>query len=227
MRKIVALLPMKANSERVVGKNFKKLAGKPLYRWILETLLSLDEIDTVVINTDARHLLESDEIFQDKRIVIRDRHPEICGDEVSMNRIIADDMQHIDAETYVMTHTTNPLLEKSSILMGLQNFEAAIASGSADSLFGVTKYQTRFYTVDAEPINHDPSKLIRTQDLEPWYEENSCVYMFTKPSFARTKSRIGMNPMLFEIPKLEAIDIDEPEDWVLAEAIARLRKEAI
>ena len=96
---------------------------------------------------------------------------------------------------------------------------------TADSLFGVTKFQTRFYKKDGAPINHDPNNLIRTQDLEPWYEENSCIYIFGKASFASTKARIGRTPLLFEIPKLEAIDIDEKEDWFLANVVAKGRTE--
>ena len=109
--------------------------------------------------------------------------------------------------------------------MGLQiaQYQTARSSNKADSLFGVTKFQTRFYKGDGTPINHDPDNLIRTQDLEPWYEENSCIYIFDKNSFASTKARIGRKPILFEIPKLESIDIDEKEDWFLVNVVAQGR----
>ena len=85
-----------------------------------------------------------------------------------------------------------------------------------DSLFSVNRHQTRFYRADGTPINHDPDNLIPTQDLEPWFEENSCFYLFSKGSFAATRARIGEKPILYETPKLEAIDIDEQEDWDMA-----------
>ena len=101
---IIALLPMKANSERVKGKNFKSFGEKPLYRWILDTLLSIDIIDHIVINTDARNILEEDKIFSENtKLIIRDRPKEICGDLISMNEIIADDINFIEAELYLMT----------------------------------------------------------------------------------------------------------------------------
>jgi len=153
-------------------------------------------------------------------VLIRDRRPEICGDFVSMNSILEDDLAVTSADQYIMTHTTNPLLSSASIAKALAQYKDAKSKGLADSLFGVTKFQTRFYTGDGSPINHDPNNLIRTQDLEPWYEENSCIYVFDKSSFAATNARIGENPILFEIPKLEAIDIDEKEDWFLANALA-------
>lgn len=217
----IALLPMKAHSERVSGKNFRNMAGKPLFRWILDSLLEVRGIDKVVINTDAKELLVENGLVENDRVVIRERRPELCGDYVSMNLIIQDDLNATDAEQYLMTHTTNPLLSSATIAKALTDFKQAKASDLSDSLFGVTKFQTRFYKADGAPINHDPNNLIRTQDLEPWYEENSCVYVFDKVSFAKTGARIGDNPILFEIPKLEAIDIDEPEDWFLANAVAK------
>lgn len=221
--RLVALLPMKAHSERVASKNFRSFAGKPLYRWILDTLLSLPEIDRVVINTDARALLRETGLEEGGRIIIRDRKPELCGDHVSMNRILADDLATVPAPTYLMTHTTNPLLGAQTIRQALAVFRAAQAQGTADSLFSVKKYLTRFYRADASAVNHDPANLIRTQDLEPWFEENSNLYVFTPQSFAATDARIGRKPLLFETPKLESADIDDLDDWKIAEAIALRR----
>lgn len=218
---LVALLPMKAHSSRVPGKNFKPLHHKPLFSWILDTLLSLPEITQVVINTDAREILQAHGLVASERVQIRDRTPSLCGDEVSMNRILADDMAQVPADLYLMTHTTNPLLGAGTIRRALQRFQQAQATGSADSLFTVNRCQTRFYRQDGSPVNHDPQNLIPTQDLEPWYEENSNLYLFTAESFAATQARIGQRPLLFETPALESVDIDNPEDWQLAEALAQ------
>jgi CMP-N-acetylneuraminic acid synthetase len=215
-RKTVALLPMKLHSERVKGKNFKQLAGKPLFRWILDTLLSVDDIDAIVINTDAKAQLLNCGLQESKRLIIRERKTSLCGDHVSMNAILADDIEAIPAEHYLMTHTTNPLISKSTIKSTL---DAYLKNNLFDSLFTVNKHQTRFYNKDVLPINHDPKNLIRTQDLEPWYEENSCLYLFNRISFAQTGARIGAKPQLYVTPKLESVDIDEKEDWVMAEAL--------
>ena len=221
--RLVALLPMKAHSERVASKNFRTFAGKPLYRWILDTLLSLPEIGAVAINTDARAQLRETGQEEGGRIVIRDRRPELCGDHVSMNRILADDLAAVPAQAYLMTHTTNPLLSTETIRRSLETFRTAKAQGTADSLFSVKKYQTRFYRADGSAVNHDPADLIRTQDLEPWFEENSNLYLFTPESFAATGARIGRKPILFETPKIESADIDDLDDWKIAEAIALRR----
>lgn len=221
--KVVALLPMKANSERIPNKNFKNLNGKPLFRWVLDSLLEIDIIDLIVINTDARQILEKHNVFDTERILIRDRPKEICGDFVSMNKIIQDDITNIEADTYLMTHTTNPLLTKSTIIEALDRYKIFFKNGSCDSLFSVDLIQTRFYREDSTPINHNPDKLLRTQDLEPWYEENSNIYIFNRSSFFAKKSRIGLNPALFVTPKMESLDIDNPEDWELSEALLKIR----
>tara|TARA_B100000575_G_scaffold86955_1_gene68805 strand:+ start:4057 stop:4746 length:690 start_codon:yes stop_codon:yes gene_type:complete len=217
--KVVALLPMKANSERVKGKNFRDFGGKPLFRWMLDKLISISEIDTVIINTDARHILLEHGLVEADRLLIRDRKSEICGDFVSMNMVIKDDVDNFDADIYLMTHTTNPLLSKNSIECAISQFKSALKDGTANSLFTVNKSQERFYDSNAKALNHDPENLVRTQDLEPWYKENSNLYLFTKESFRQTNARIGSNPMMLEIPSYESTDIDTPDDWDLGEVM--------
>lgn len=215
-RKIVALLPMKANSVRVSGKNFRDFCGKPLFRWILDTLLSVEEIDQIIINTDAREILRENNLVETNRIVIRDRKPEICGDHVSMNLVLEDDVRNIDADVYLMTHTTNPLLSAETIRQAIQLYTKKVAENEADSLFTVNKVQTRFYREDVSAINHDPNNLIPTQNLEPWYEENSNLYLFSRDGFLKTGARIGAKPAMMITPVFESSDIDTLDDWDMA-----------
>ena len=214
----VALLPMKANSERVKGKNFKDFCGKPLFRWVLDNLLAEPRIDKIIINTDAREILKANGLEDSDKVIIRDRPKEICGDMVSMNLVIEDDVKNIDSDTYLMTHTTNPLLALKSINQALDRYEIGKQEGF-DSLFTVNKIQTRFYDENVKAINHDPDNLIRTQDLPPWYEENSNLYIFSKKSFEKTNARIGMSPQMLVTEPFESTDIDTPTDWELAEVL--------
>lgn len=217
---IVALLPMKANSVRVKGKNFRNFLGKPLFQWILDTLLSIEEIDLIVINTDAREILFENGLVETSRIIIRDRKQDLQGDSTSMNLILLDDISAIPANLYVMTHTTNPLLSAKTIKDAINAFKKKLDNKEADSLFSVDKEQSRFYRNDCSPVNHDPRNLIPTQDLEPWFKENSNLYIFSEESFHHANARIGNAPMLFETPKIESIDIDNENDWDLALAVA-------
>jgi len=222
MNSITALLPLKANSTRVPRKNFRSFCGKPLYRWMLDTLLSLKEIDQIVINTDARQDLIALGLPDDSRVVIRDRRAQICGDDVSMNRIIEDDIASIQSDTYLMTHTTNPLLESVTIRNAMATYYDERDKNRHDSLFTVNRIQTRFYRKDGIPVNHDPKDLIPTQNLEPWFEENSNLYIFSKNSFQATGNRIGQNPFLYESPPLTSMDIDTEKDWAMATAMQKI-----
>lgn len=221
MKETIALLPLKAHSERVPRKNFRSFCGKPLFQWMLDTLLATNAIDLIVINTDAHAELQAAELEPNDRILIRDRKAELCGDFVSMNAILADDIKDVSASTYVMTHTTNPLLSSTTINAAVTAYHEGVRSEICDSLFSVNRIQTRFYRKDCSPVNHDPAKLLRTQDLEPWFEENSNLYIFSAESFSKTGARIGGKPILFEMSKCESVDIDDQDSWNIAEAIAK------
>ncbi|MBU6158104.1 MAG: acylneuraminate cytidylyltransferase family protein [Bacteroidetes bacterium] len=221
--KIAALLPMKGNSERVPNKNLKSFSGRPLYHRVLETLLYSKYISSVIVNTDSQAIKNDiKEQFSDKVIII-DRPAEIVGDFVSMNKVIECDISKVEADLYLQTHSTNPLLKTSSIDAAIEKMIEYKESGLYDSVFSVTKIQTRLYKKDGTPFNHNPNELLRTQDLEPLYEENSNFYIFSKASFENAGGkRIGLNPYMFEIDKIEAVDIDEPQDFIIAEAIYKL-----
>ena len=180
---VIALLPIKANSERVRGKNFKSLCGRPLFMWILSSLLKSSYIDKVIINTDAPEMLIQCGLPQTDRIIIRNRKKELCGDYVSMNLVLADDIEDMGEGVYLMTHATNPFISTGTINGAIEEFQKN--RDSYDSLFSVTEWKTRFYNGDAKPVNHNPDVLIRTQDLPSYYEENSCLYVFTANSFSR------------------------------------------
>jgi CMP-N-acetylneuraminic acid synthetase len=220
--KIVALLPMMGQSIRVPGKNLKDFAGKPLFTRVLETLVKSPSIDAVVINTDSEEIANL--ALQFPKVKIHERPEEICGNDVPMNKIIGNDISRMEADLYLQTHATNPLLSVESIEKGIEAFKAA--KGKFDSLFTVTKMQTRLYDGQGKAVNHDPNKLINTQDLPPLFEENSNFYLFTKESFFNNgENRLGKNPMMFEINKLESLDIDQPEDFQLAELVYKLKYE--
>lgn len=221
MSKITVLYPFKRNSQRVPGKNFKKLAGKELYKWMLEKLIVLDEVEEIIINTDAKDILQNCVLAKHNKVQVRDRKNELCGDDVSMNLIIEDDILSSSSESFLMTHTTNPFLSKDTLKTAINLFFDQNHVNCYDSLFSVNAFQSRFYWNDLTPINHDPKNLIQTQDLGKIYEENSNFYIFSRDSFLKTKSRIGSNPSVYELDKLESIDIDNHEDWDFAELIAQ------
>lgn len=215
---------MKKNSVRVKSKNTRNFSGDPLYSYILKTLIELDWVDEIIINTDSEEIADVARTFSPK-IKIHWRDEGIRGDEVSMNKIIENDFQVSTNELFIQTHATNPLLNAETLNLAKELFLIQTRAQTCDSLFAVNQLQSRLYNSQLSPINHDPSNLIPTQDLSPIYEENSCFYFFTKESFLKSGARIGLRPTVFPVPKNEAVDIDTEEDFRLAEMMMNYRKE--
>jgi len=216
-RKVVALVPLKEHSERVEGKNFRSFCGKPLYHHILHALERTYAVDEVIVDTDSPRVMhEAPKVSAKTRVV--ERPAELRGDAVSVNKLIAHDLSVSDGDLYIQTHATNPLLKPATIAAALKRF--AESEEKHDSLFTANRFQSRFYDHDGAAINHDPEELLRTQDLPPVYEENSVLYVFTRESFAKRNRRIGLEPVIFETPPMESIDIDDEFKFRLAELLA-------
>ena len=223
MEKITALLPMKGHSERIPNKNLKDFAGRPLFHAVMETLLSVKQIEKVVINTDSEEI-QDNALAHFKRVEIINRPEELRGDFVSMNNIIAYDLSLLAGEHFLQTHSTNPLLKAGSVENAIEFYFENLEK--FDSLFSVTRWQTRFYWQDGSAVNHNPAELLRTQDLPPLFEENSNFYLFSKSSFQQAgHRRIGNRPGMFILDKQEAVDIDVPADFSLAEYLFKKHHE--
>lgn len=212
--KIVALVPMRHRSERVPGKNYRHFNGKPLYHYIVSTLLECSMIDSVVIDTDSTLILEdAARYFPEVQLYKRPEH--LRDGHISMNIILQNLVSNFESDFYVQTHSTNPLLKHETIEKALKYFLSCFPDH--DSLFSVTRMQSRLWDSDTKPINHDPLILQRTQDLKPVFEENSNLYVFPKDVLEKFNNRIGHKPVTFEIDRIEASDIDEEIDFIAAE----------
>ena len=218
---IVAFLPMRHSSERVKGKNYRMLGGKPLFHHILESLLACSHIDRVVVDTDSP-LITDDvaRVFPKVQVIQRPEH--LLGGDVPMNDILLHDVDRAPADLYLQTHSTNPLLLPETITTALETFLSQ--RETYDSLFTVTPLHTRLWTAEGAAINHDPAVLLRTQDLPPVMEENSCLYVFTGETLREHGTRIGRKPLLYPLDREEAWDIDEEIDWQFVEALYRARE---
>ena len=218
--KIVAFVPMRHDSKRVPGKNYRLMLGKPLYAHIITTLLACPEISQVVVDSDSPVILEGlARDFPAVRCLVRPE--ELRADTIPTNEILMHDTSLVPADLYLQTHSTNPLLKPETISRAIATLSAAYPE--YDSLFGVTRLQTRLWDQLGRAINHNPAVLLRTQDLPPVYEENSCLYLFTGQTLSSRRNRLGERPLMFEIDAREAWDIDEEIDFSVAEILLSQR----
>jgi CMP-N-acetylneuraminic acid synthetase len=122
---------------------------------------------------------------------------------------------------YLQTHCTNPFVAPGTVSRAIASFFETYPA--YDSLFSVTCLRKRLWDEDGKPVNHDPSVLLRTQDLPPLYEENSCLYIFERAALLAHRNRLGARPRMFEMDAREAWDIDDEDDFEIAEAMIRSR----
>lgn len=224
--KIVALIPIKHHSSRVKDKNFKDFNGKPLYFWIINTLLHVEKISKIVIDTDSQTIIDGvKENFKENigKIILYNRPLKLRGDDVSTNLLFMNVINelNLNADVYFQTHTTNPLLSIKTINDAVDTYIEN--KDKYDTLFSVKTHHTRFYDKDGNDMNHNRFNLIPTQNLDPIYEENSCIYLFTKESLFKYNARISENAYLFKMSDIESSDIDWPEDFKIAETLHKIR----
>jgi len=216
---IKALVPMKGFSERVPNKNIRSLVGKPCFHWVMEALSLSKYITEIIVNTDSEQIAESAKSKFEK-VTILERPEFLLGDMVTIQPLIAYDLSQTTGDYFLQTHSTNPLLTTQTIDKAIETF---FAQKEHDALFSVTETKQRFYWKNGTGVNHDPKKLIRTQDLDPIFHENSCFYIFSRETNIKAQSRLGTNPIMFPMDRLEAADIDDMEDFYWAEFLLQRR----
>lgn len=223
MNNICAIVPMRHNSERVIGKNYRDFGGAPLYHHVIKTLSDCKAIDEIVIDTDSPFIIEeAKEVFTHVTILERPAH--LTDGGIAMNDVLLNTINQVDAKFYLQTHSTNPLLTSKSVSAGIDIFLKNYPM--YDSLFSVTRLQTRLWDEMGRAVNHNKDILLRTQDLPPIYEENSCLYLFTKEIIVNGHNRIGKRPYLFDLPAVESQDIDVELDFKIAELLFNEMKES-
>lgn len=220
--KIAAIVPMRHSSERVPGKNYRDFAGKPLYHRVVDSLLACEAINEVVIDTDSPTIMK-DAATHYPQVKVLERPAHLRAGEIPMNDVLLYTIGQLDADFFLQTHSTNPLLSADSVQRAVQQFLDNYPI--YDSLFSVTRLQTRLWDSLSRAVNHNPNILLRTQDLPPIYEENSCLYIFSEDIIRRKHNRIGDRPYMLEIPAEEAQDIDIELDFRIAEFLFKERKE--
>lgn len=225
--RICAILPLKHNSQRVKGKNYRNFNGKPLFTYILDNLLKCKNIDLIIIDTNSSVIKNMiHEMYKNTHpdtILIYDRPSHLCACDVPMNDILKNVIEQLDLDYtfFLQTHSTNPLLKSETIENAINDFIEKEKLGY-DSLFSVKSLQTRLYTKTLDKVNalnHNPEELKQTQDLEPLYEENSCLYIFKKETLFKKNHRIGFNPHLYVMNDIESTDIDTEYDFTIAELL--------
>lgn len=208
--KTVAFVPIRLNSKRVVGKNLKMLGGKPLMCYILDTLANIKKIDEVYVYCSQESIKE----YLPEGVKFLKRPEYLDRDETLGKEIYEEFTKTIDADIYILAHTTSPFMKQETV----ENALDKIVNDGYDSAFSCEKIQT-FTWYDGKPLNYDLKEIPRTQTIEPVYVETSAFFMFKRDIWKVHKQRIGFKPYMAQVDKIEGVDIDWPEDFDFAEKI--------
>ena len=208
--KTVAFVPIRLNSKRVVGKNLKILGDKPLMCYVLETLSKVKGVDEVYCYCSNEEVIK----YLPKGVKFLKRPEFLDRDETLGKEIYEEFTKTVDADVYILAHTTSPFMK-------IDTFENAldkIINEDFDSAFSAEKIQT-FAWFNGKPLNYDLKEIPRTQTIKPVYVETSAFFMFKRDVWKIHKQRIGFKPYMALVDKIEGVDIDWPEDFEFAEKI--------
>lgn len=206
--KIVSVMPIKLNNERLPGKNTKILVDKPLINYGLDTLLYVPQIDERFVFCSSKEICK----YIPEQIHFLQRDTTLDLPTSNFNQIFDAFMNEVDADIYVYIHATAPYIKATSI----QDCIEKVASGKYDSAFTAIKIQDYLWE-NGVALNFDPTNLPRSQDLTPIFRETSGVYVFTKEQYLKNHRRIGDSPYIKEVSIKEAVDINNAEDFKIAE----------
>ena len=213
--KVVAFVPIRLNSKRVVGKNLKLLGSKPLMWYILETLTRVPQINDVYVYCSQEAIIP----YLPEGVKFLKRNSELDRDDTLGEEIYDAFVKEIDADVYLLGHTTSPFIKAETISCAIEE----VVSGRHDSAFSAQKVQT-FTWFNGKPLNYNLKNIPRTQEIEPIYVETSSFYIFRREVWTEEHQRVGATPYMALIDQIEGIDIDYPEDFEFAEKVIDTQK---
>lgn len=211
--KAVAFVPIRLNSKRVVGKNLKLLGDKPLLQYILETLVKVPQLSDIYVYCSQESIIP----YLPKGVKFLKRDTSLDSDETLGCEIYEAFTKAVDADVYMLAHTTSPFIKPSTISNALDK----VINNNHDSAFSAQKIQT-FTWYNGKPLNYNLNEIPRTQTIEPIYVETSAFYIFRRKVWTESRQRIGERPYMAIVDTVEGVDIDNPEDFDFATKIVSI-----
>jgi len=216
--KVVGFVPSKLNSQRLLRKNVRPLAGRPLVNYALATLADAGLTETILYASDDEVVSYAE---PDLPFRFVQRPAWLDEDGATVQDFVGAFLEAVDCDVVVLLHITSPFISTATV----QACTEAVLSGRNESAFAALEFQ-RFAWFRGAPLNYRlDTPTPRTQDLEPVLVEQSGLYVFTRELFERTGRRIADDPYIHLVGPIEGHDIDTAEEFALAEALASLRRD--
>jgi N-acylneuraminate cytidylyltransferase len=214
----IAFIPVRGGSKSIPLKNIKSFCGKPLVYWSINALQTASHIDKIIIATDSKEIEEAVLQFGFSKVEIYHRSKENAGDTASTESVMLEYLsqsQHADEDIFILVQATSPLMQTADINEALDKFNHS----DYDSMLSVVRYKRFFWNADGTPKNYDFNKRPRRQDFEGELMENGAFYINAIKNIVKNKNRLSGKVGLYEMPEFTSFEIDEPDDWVIAEQL--------
>lgn len=221
VEKLSAFLPCRAGSQRILNKNTRRFAHFEygLLELKVNQLLNCDRIEKVYLSTDDIKIIDYASAINDSKLIIHERNSYLSSSSVSNDALIQHAADLIEDKHILWTHVTSPFVTSELYSKMIERYFVDLGS-KCDSLVSVKSLKCYIWNQDG-PINYSrkSEKWPKTQDLPSLYEINSACFIAPHTTYEHYKDRIGENPFLYELSGIESIDIDWPDDFMLAEKL--------
>jgi len=220
---IIAFIPVRGGSKSIPLKNIKLFNNKPLVMWVVDSLEAVDCIDEIIVATDSEEIIETVSAYKTKKTSIYHRSQENAMDLSSTESVMLeyiDSIPHHSDDVLMLVQATSPLTRPEHFIGAITLFY----NGNFDSILSCTKCKRFFWNEDGVSINYDYRSRPRRQEFNGQYMENGALYLSKIGNIIKYKNRISGKIGIYEMPEYTSYEIDEPDDWIILEDLARMHK---
>ena len=210
--KVVAFLPAKGHSSRISNKNLKLLDGQPLFLYTLRKLMACSFIDEVYLDTEDEHIIE---LATETGANVLRRDAALASNSTDGNALFRYEASKVEADIYIQILCTSPFIKIETISEGVSCLQN---KPEYDSVVLVRKEKQYRWSSEGPLYRIDP--IPNSVDLPDAIIETMALYIARRSCVEETGRRIGNNPYLLEASAIEAVDVNWPEDFEMANLIA-------
>lgn len=219
---VIAFIPVRGGSKSIPLKNIKSFCGKPLIYWNLKALEEAPSVDRVVVSTDSQAIRDVVESFGFSKTELFDRSPETATDTASTESAMLDFISRTkgdlkDDDLFMLVQATSPMTSTQDFVNALKMYN----EGGYDSLLSCVRHKRFFWNSDGTSKNYDYRQRPRRQDFAGELMENGAFYINRVRNIVESGNRLSGRIALYEMPEYTAVEIDEEDDWLLAETLMR------
>ncbi|MCL2072878.1 MAG: N-acylneuraminate cytidylyltransferase [Marinilabiliaceae bacterium] len=219
---IIAFIPVRGGSKSIPLKNIKFFCGKPLVYWNLKALQETNNVDKIIVSTDSKEIEKIVTNFNFSKVSLFARSPESATDTASTESAMLDFINRSkewisDNDIFILVQATSPLTQSKHFTEALDQYFL----NKYDSLLTCVRYKRFFWNADGTSKNYDFKNRPRRQDFDGEIMENGAFYINSVGNIIKSGNRLSGKIGIYEMPEYTAIEIDEEEDWIVAEKIFR------